>query len=279
MFHLSKAASDRIFQGVYWASILVGLLLTSAVVVLGWWIINEPPKGVDVTVLLTAILALFTGFTWISGAVRARSARLENARTLAINSANFTLQLDDRFNSDRVLLTRHGAVRFLAEQRDVAILCEYDISPYRTDASNLWFGLPSDLIDLFNYFDWIGYLTSERSNAIDPEVVGERLGPWIMNYYEMCRAEIDEVREHHPDRWKYLDPLYTAIIAIIKQWYADKRDPQPWFDQVDQDAELNAFLQREHVRSHRGFPSDYQTRGIREDPHWRVNTDYHIEEY
>src|SRR5215210_1009222 len=220
MFHLSKAVSDRIFQGVYWASILVGLLLTSAVMVLGWWMINEPPKGVDVTVLLTAILALFTGFTWISGAVRARSARRENARTLAINSANFTLQMDNRFNSGETLLSRHSAVRFLAEQRDVPINCEYDISPYRTDPSSRWYGLPSDLIDLFNYFDWIGYLTSERSNAIDREVVGQRLGPWIINYYEMCRAEIDDVQEHQPDRWAYLDPLYADLIQRRKKWYA-----------------------------------------------------------
>jgi hypothetical protein len=120
----------------------------------------------------------------------------------------------------------------------------------RTDPSNLWFGLPSDLIDLFNYFDWIGYLTSEVSQAIDREVVRQKLGPWIINYYDMCRAEIDDVQEHHPDRWIYLEPLYKELINKQKKWYADKKEPLPRFDE---DEELASFLQREHVRSHRGF--------------------------
>jgi len=169
----------------------------------------------------------------------------------AVNSANLTLQLDNRFNSDRALRIRHGAVRFLAERRDdVTIHCEYDISPYRTELNNRWYGLTSDLIDLFNYFDWIGYLTSEECEAIDREVVRQKLGPWIIAYYDMCRAEIDEVQEHHPDRWVYLDPLYADLIERRKNWYADNREPLPRFDDEEQ---LNAFLQREHVRSHRGF--------------------------
>jgi hypothetical protein len=266
--------SDRIFQAVYWTYILVGLLLTAAVMVLGLWVINERPKEVDVKVLLTVILALFTGITWISGAVRARSARRENARTLAINSANFTLQVDNEFNSDRVLLNRHGAVRFLADQRNVPINCEYDISPYRTDPSNLWYGLPSDLIDLFNYFDWLGYLTSERSNAIDQEVVGQRLGPWIINYYDMCRAEIDVFRENNPDRWLYLASLYEDLIEGRKKWYAAHIEPLPRLD----DEELNAFLQGEHVRSHRALHSRFiQTTNLNPPAHWHGNADDNIE--
>jgi len=267
--------SDRIFQAVYWTSILVGLLLTTAVMVLGLWVINERPKEVDVKVLLTVILALFTGITWISGTVRARSARRENARTLAINSANFTLQVDNEFNSDRALLNRHGAVRFLAEQRHVPINCEYDISPYRTDPSNLWYGLPSDLIDLFNYFDWLGFLTSERSNAIDQEVVGQRLGPWIINYYDMCRAEVDDVQENYPDRWVYLEPLYVGLIDMRKRWYAYHREPLPRFDE---DEERAAWLQREHVRSHRALHSSFiQTTNLNPPAHWHGNADDNIE--
>jgi hypothetical protein len=66
----------------------------------------------------------------------------------------------------------------------------------------------------------------------------------------MCRAEIDDVQEHHPDRWIYLEPLYKDLIAKQKKWYADHKEPLPNFDE---DEERAKFLQREHVRSHRGF--------------------------
>ncbi len=225
MFPMSRKWKNRIFEVLFWASMLVGLSLMTAVVVLGWQIYTEPPsEHVDVGVALaTGALALFTAFLWFAAAITARFARTEISTTTAVNSATLTLQLDNRFNSDRALRIRHGAVRFLAEKRGVHIGCDHDISPYRTDPNNRWYGLPSDLIDLFNYFDWIGYLTDEEeSNAIDREVVRQKLGPWIINYYDMCKDEIDEVQKHHPDRWVYIDSLYADLKNRREKWYADK---------------------------------------------------------
>jgi hypothetical protein len=263
MLSPSRKAKDRRFEWEFRFSLLIGIILMIALVVLAWRIytnyaIAPSPKDVPVDIgvmVATAALALFTAFLFLAAAVTARFARTEISTSTAVSSANLTLQLDNRFNSDRALRIRHGAVRFLAEQRDVHINCEHDISPYRTDPSNHWYGLTSDLIDLFNYFDWIGYLTSEECEAIDREVVRQKLGPWIMAYYEMCRAEIDEVQEHHPDRWVYIDSLYKDLIDRRKKWYADRREPLPRFDDEEQ---LNAFLQREHVRSHRGFDPPLQ---------------------
>jgi hypothetical protein len=255
MVSQSKKARDRRFEWEFRLFLVAGATLMIGLVALALLIYAYPPKHkepVDVGVMVaTAGLALFTAFLWLAAAFTARYARTEMSTSTAVNSANLTLQLDNRFNSDRALRIRHGAVRFLAERReDVTIHCEYDISPYRTDPSNYWYGLPSDLIDLFNYFDWIGYLTSEESNAIDREVVRQKLSPWIIAYYDMCRAEIDEVHQHQPDHWVYLDPLYEDLIKRRKKWYADHKEPLLRFDD---EGELNAFLQREHVRSHRGF--------------------------
>jgi hypothetical protein len=254
MLHLSKRTSNRIFQLFFWISIGAGAALIVTVLLLGWPLYKgASPKEVPVDVgvmLATGALALFTAFLWLSAAITVRFARDEISISTAVSSANLTLQLDNRFNSDRALHIRHGAIIFLAEERGVDIKCRDDITPYRTDPSNLWYGLTSDLIDLFNYFDWIGYLTSEESNAIDEEVVRQKLGPWIINYYEMSRAKIDHVQEHHPERWRYLDRLYEDLIDKQKKWYTDNKEPLP---AVDEDKELDAFLQREHVRSHRGF--------------------------
>ena len=66
-------------------------------------------------VLATGALALFTAFLWLAAVITARFARSEISTSTAVNSANLTLQPDNRFNSDRALRIRHGAVRFLAE--------------------------------------------------------------------------------------------------------------------------------------------------------------------
>jgi hypothetical protein len=60
-----------------------------------------------------------------------------------------------------------------------------EISPYSTDVDHYWNNLPSDLIDLFNYFDWIGYLALKKGEAMDLEVVAQKVGPWIINYYQI----------------------------------------------------------------------------------------------
>jgi hypothetical protein len=248
---MSRKWKNWIFEGQFWLSVVVGLALLTVVARLGWQMYRETPEHVDVGVMLaTGALALFTAFLWFAAAITARFARAEISTSTAVNSANLTLQLDNRFNSDRALRIRHGAVKLLAENRGVDLGCHHDISPYATEKRDLWYGLPSDLIDLFNYFDWIGYLTSEESNAIDREVLRRKLGPWIINYYAMCKSQIDEVQEHHPDRWIYLDPLYEDLIKRRKKWYASNKKKLP---ALDDEQELDNFLQREHARSHRGF--------------------------
>jgi hypothetical protein len=256
MVHMSRTWRNRIFEVLFWASMVVGALLiglaATVVVVLGLRIYFRPPsEHVDVGVLFaTGALALFTAFLWFAAAITARFARAEISTSTAVNSADLTLQLDNRFNSDRALRIRHGAVKFLAERRKLHIDCDDDITPYCSDESDLWYGLNSDLMDLFNYFDWIGYLTSEEGNAIDREVLRRKLGAWIIHYYDMCKDEIDAVQKYHADSWIHLTPLYKDLIKRRKEWYAnnDKKPPK-----VDNEKHLNAFLQREHVRSHRGF--------------------------
>ncbi|HEX2742254.1 MAG TPA: hypothetical protein VHM69_17575 [Rubrobacter sp.] len=247
---MSKKWKNRLFEWLFWVSIVAGLLLMSAVFWLGWQMYSEAPEHVDVGVVLaTGALALFTALLWFAAAITARFARTEISTSTAVSSANLTLALDNRFNSDRALRIRHGAVMCLAEKRDVHIDCDLDISPYRLDLKNRWYGLSSDLIDLFNYFDWIGYLTSDESNAIDRDVLRRKLGPWIINYYQMCEEEIDDVQQGQPDRWVHLDPLYCDLLARRKKWYSDENKSLP---DLDNSEELDAFLQREHVRSHRG---------------------------
>src|SRR5215210_5388592 len=126
MFHLSRRSSNWIFQGLFWVSITVGLILMAVVLVLGWGLyremglpLDEPVlKDVDPGVVIaTGALALFTAFLWCSAAITARFARAEILTSSAVSSADLTLKLDNRFNSDRALRIRHGAVRFLAEER------------------------------------------------------------------------------------------------------------------------------------------------------------------
>ena len=231
--------------------VLAGLVILAVLYVVTLLVFSGNSTSGNAALSTLAAMGAITG---VIGSVVAGyygvQARLYGTERQVSNSANLTLQLDNRFNSDRALRIRHGAVRFLAEKRNVPIHCEYDISPYRTDPSNRWYGLPSDLIDLFNYFDWIGYLTSEESNAIDREVVRQKFGPWIIAYYDMCRPEIDAVQEQRPDHWLYLEPLYEDLVKRRMKWYADNRKALPIFAD---EKELNAFLLREHVRSHRGF--------------------------
>jgi hypothetical protein len=262
MFHMSKKQRNLVFEVLFWVSIIVGLLVmavvVTVVVILGWLMYNaptlEPVEGVDVGVVFaTGALAFFTAFLWCAAAITARFARAEISTSTAVSSANLTLQLDNRFNSDRALRIRHGAVEFLAERRKLHIDCHHDISPYSTDKSNLWYGLSSDLIDLFNYFDWIGYLTSEEGDAIDREVLRRKLGPWIIHYYDMCKTELDVVQKYHADSWIHLAPLYEAMIEKRKEWYADNNKNPPVVDKEKHEKSLNDFLEREHIRSHRGF--------------------------
>jgi hypothetical protein len=262
MVHMSKKQRNQVFEGLFWVSIIVGLLVMAVVltivVILGWLMYSDPTHdpvpGVDGGVVFaTGSLAFFTAFLWCAAAITARFARGEISASTAVSSATLTLQLDNRFNSDRALRIRHGAVKFLAERRKLHIDCDHDISPYSTDKSNLWYGLSSDVIDLFNYFDWIGYVTSEEGNAIDREVLRRKLGPWIIHYYDMCKTELDVVQAYHADSWIYLAPLYEAMIEKRNEWYADNNKNPPVVDNEKHEKSLNDFLEREHIRSHRGF--------------------------
>lgn len=260
MSPMSQKLKNRVFEALFWASIAVGFSLMIGVFTLGWLMYMNPPnEHVDVGVVLaTGALALFTAFLWFAAAITARFARSEILTSTAVNSANLTLQLDNRFNSDRALRIRHGAVKFLAEKRGLHIEdCGHDISPYATEKNNFWYGLSSDLIDLFNYFDWIGYLTLEESRAIDREVLRRKLGPWITNYYEMCQVEIARIQEHQPDRWPHLDDFYKDLLDRqhrFNERHKNKRSLPNAVDEVtDHQTDLDKFLLREHVRSHRGF--------------------------
>ena len=86
------------------------------------------------------------------------------------------------------------------------------ISPYAADQNYRWNELTSDLTDIFNYFDWIAYLVIEKSATIDLEVVAQKFGPWIINYYQICEIELDQILKNYPTRWRYLKLLYDKLI-------------------------------------------------------------------
>jgi hypothetical protein len=221
--------------------------------------------------LATTGLALFTGLLFFAGAVTAYFAYDEittsaaaNKLSADANKATLALQMDNRFVGDRALRIRHGAVTFLAKyqrkengepRRSVDLHCPNPdrISPYSTDETNRWNDLPSDLIDLFNYFDWIGYLAIEKPETIDLEVVAQKFGPWIRNYYQLCENEIEHILSSYPARWRYLKPLYNALIKDEEEdWNNARKNNSPPYRAKREEHELDAFLLREHVRSHRG---------------------------
>ena len=203
--------------------------------------------------LATAGLAIFTGLLFFAGAVAAGIAQQEIAASTDVNSATLALQLDNRFVSDRALRIRHGAVSFLAEvKEDLNELksefdCRDNISPYSTDQKS-WHGLNSDLIDIFNYYNWIGYLALEKPATITPEVVYQKFGPWIITYYQICEDVLDTLRDKYKARWPYLEPLYRKLTAIEGTFYSQEEN----YSEKRTTAEIKDFLRREHVRSHRG---------------------------
>ncbi len=219
----------------------------------------------------TAGLAIFTGLLFFAGAVAAGVAAQEIYTTTDINSANLALQLDNRAHSDRALRIRHGAVWYLVETREdlkeleAEFTCDaQDISPYSIDQEP-WRGLNSDLIDLFNYYDWIGYLTSEKPRTIHLDVVYRKFGPWIINYYQLCKEELEgDIMQKYPARWPYLKKLYYDLIAIEQAYYDEEEYPTDPFLGARTHEELKHWLRREHVRSHRG--SDPKPTSAAQDP-------------
>jgi hypothetical protein len=208
----------------------------------------------------TAGLAIFTGLLFFAAAVAAGIAREEISAATHVNSANLALQMDNRFHSDRVLRIRHGAAAFLAKhqkdsngkpKRDLNLSCYHNISPYGID-QQLWYGLTSDLIDIFNYYDWIGYLAHKRPKSIDQEVVAQKFGPWIINYYQICEVELGAVRADFPRRWRYLSTLYNILIQRERDLHERENPGEPYNGRRSPE-QIDDFLRREHVRSHRGF--------------------------
>jgi len=234
---------------------------------------HETDPGVA---LATTGLALFTGLLFFAAAVTAYFAYDEistssiqnklsaaaneasadaNEASADANKANLALQMDNRFNSDRALRIRHGAVTFLAKHqrdgngeliRDLDLDCRVSetLSPYATDEAYRWNDLPSDLIDLFNYFDWIGYLALEKPKTIDLDVVAQKFGPWIIEYYHICEKEIDQIRINYPARWRYLNPLYERLVQKEEADWNNNitADSPPYRGPKGSADEINAFL-------------------------------------
>jgi hypothetical protein len=263
---------------------IVGGLLSLGLIALGFVVTLElfplGKHGTDPGVALaTMALALFTGLLFLFGAVTAifayeeiSTSAVANSLSAAANSATLALQMDNRFHSDRALRIRHGAVIFLSKhqrdkngelRRDLDLHCHDPelvspyatvVSPYATDENHRWNDLTSDLIDICNYFDWIGYLATEKSATIDLEVVAQKFGPWIINYYQICEKEVDQILSDYPARWRYLKPLYTSLVQKeAEDWNKGSKDnSRPYPGTKRGDDEIDAFLLREHVRSHRG---------------------------
>ena len=255
-----------VFESLFWTAIGVGAVLTIAAIALGWVLYADYFRGPDhpeaaAIGSATVVLALFTCFLWLAAAITARFARTEISTTTDVNSANLALQLDNRAHSDETLRIRHGAVCFLVETREdlkelkAEFTCDpQDISPYSIDQKPLH-GLNSDLIDLFNYYDWIGYLTSERPKTIHLDVVYRKFGPWIINYYQLCKEDLEGkegIIETDPARWPYLKKLYDNLIKKEEDCYKEgeyRKEPFPGARTPEQ---IKQWLLREHVRSHRG---------------------------
>jgi hypothetical protein len=252
---------------------LFSLVLVALAVLVAFELFKVGTHGTDPGVALaTTGLALFTGLLFFAAAVTAYFAYDEiststysNKLSADANKANLALQMDNRFNSDRALRIRHGAVTFLAKhqrdengelRRDLPLDCRdvERLSPYATDKAYLWNDLPSDLIDLFNYFDWIGYLAIEKPETIDLDVVAQKFGPWIIEYYHICEREIDQILIDYPARWRYLKPLYEKLVQKEEEDWNNNRtaDSPPYRGPKGSPQEIDAFLIREHARSHRG---------------------------
>lgn len=219
----------------------------------------------------TVIIARYTART-VDHARREFKASTE-ARELTntVNSADLTLRLDERFHSDRALRIRHGAATFLLQKRGSPLRisadsnermgpptaesngeCHNNISLYCDQAHK--YGLNSDLIDIFNYFDLIGYLVEVE--AINQEMVWQKFAPWVETYYEVCQQQRMEARRQSPDIWEYLDKLYDGFIRREEEWLTKHQHlyPDGYEEPTEEQQEelRNAWLRMEHVRSHRG---------------------------
>jgi hypothetical protein len=109
----------------------------------------------------TASVVIVGCLTFATTAINAVFTYQQASISTTVNTARWVQELNDHFYSDRFLRTRHGAVSFLATRRGLLLPCDQDLSPHSAE-QELWRGLNRDLVDIFNYFDWIGYLTVEK---------------------------------------------------------------------------------------------------------------------
>jgi hypothetical protein len=236
--------------------LLISLAIVVALVTPMAHMLGVEEKSDPGVALATAGLAIFTGLLFFAGAVAATIAGQEIVTSTDVNSATLALQMDNRFVSDRALRIRHGAVSFLTETKKelkelkTEFNCQDNISPYSIGHIP-WHGLNSDLIDLLNYFDWIGYLAIEKPSTIDKDVIYQKFGPWIINYYQICEDEIEMIQSKSYARWPYLKPLYVELLEIERLRNIDRAD----YSAKRTPEQIKDFLRREHVRSHRGSNS------------------------
>jgi len=89
----------------------------------------------------------------------------------------------------------------------------------------------------------------EQTTILDLEVVQQKFGHWFIPYYQMCREEIEAVRAEYPHRWRYLPRLYGELIENERKLHEGlKKD----YNGDRSCKEIKNFLQREHIRTHRG---------------------------
>jgi len=91
----------------------------------------------------------------------------------------------------------------------------------------------------------------EQTTILDLEVVQQKFGHWFIPYYQMCSKDIKAVRDEYPHRWRYLPRLYAELIKNEKKLHEDltlKKD----YNEHRSSKEIKNFLQREHIRTHRG---------------------------
>jgi hypothetical protein len=159
-------------------------------------------------------------------------------------SAEFTLRLHDDFHSDRALRVRHGAVMHLKEQRGLDWDCDENISPHYDQAIRPD-GLNSDVVDVLNMLDRVGFLAYDRESPVVNEAMAlDRFGRRVKFYYEACKKEIEDVRRENDRTWWHLNWFYER--------YNSSRKAAEYTEEA-----IDRFLKTEHVRSHRGSGIGY----------------------
>ena len=112
-------------------------------------------------------------------------------------SAELTLRLEDRFNSESMKEARRRAALYL---------------------QSLLLKLPPDddegLSDVLDFFETIGLLVQRK--ALDQEMAWHTFFWWLRGYRCAANDYIRKERQEDPTRWTDLDHLYTRFMGIEK---------------------------------------------------------------